>query len=339
MTHGVHLVRREQPGASALAEAFGGPVGLPGVLAAQDRRGCVVRVPGRAARWGFRWDEADQRTTRWWPQGISTSADAHPSGLVAGRRMLCTTWYAKSSGGVNEGARVTFVDLETLAYQHVLLVTVSARDDGGVALSPLRVHAGGLVWHGDHLHVAGTAGGLYSFRLADTVRVPDDSPGALGHRLVLPLRWVHAATTDDGVEPFRYSFVSLDTGTSRLVAGEYGRLRTTRRLMTLPFDPATSAPLLSSAGVSLPGTLHDGGVAGMQGVAVLDGRWFVTSSAGPYLPGSLHVGRPGRLRRRWFALPAGVEDLAAWPSQDELWSLTEYPRHRFVFSFRAGDWD
>lgn len=338
MTHGVHLVRTDLSGASDPAGGLGEVVGLPGVLGDRGRRGSVVRVPGRAARWGFGWDEEDSRTTRWWPQGISTSADADPSGLVEGRRMLCTTWYAKSSDGVNQGSRVTLVDLGTLRYQHVHLVTASPGVDGSVGLSPLRVHAGGVVWHGDHLHVAATAQGLYSFRLSDVLRVPPGPTEASGHRYVLPARVAWSAVTADGVEPLRYSFLSLDAGASRLVGGEYGRSGRTTRLFTYALDPATSSPAVSAAGVATPGVVHDAEVARMQGVAVVDGRWFVTTSAGTYLPGSLHVGAPGRFRRRWFALPVGVEDLAAWPTEGELWSLTEYPGRRFVFSLRVADW-
>jgi hypothetical protein len=340
VAYGVHLVRTEERHASvsALASAFGGAVGLPGVLADQDRSGYVVRVPGRAARWGFRWDQDDSYSTLWWPQGISTSADADPSGVVAGRRMLCTSWYAKTSDGVNQGSRVTFVDLDTLAYRHVLLVTASVRDNGTVRLTPLNVHAGGVVWRGEHLHVAATARGLYSCRLSDIVAVPPGLPGALGHRYVLPVRFGYTSVMAVGVEPLRYSFVSLDVAAARLVAGEYGRFGRTTRLLTFPAEPATGSPEVSADGVALPDAVHDTGVAGMQGVAVVAGRWFVTTSAGPYLRGSLHVGRPGRLRRHRWVLPAGIEDLSTWPSENELWSLSEWPGRRFVFSMRAGDW-
>ena len=60
----------------ALAERRGGRVGLAGVLGDLDRRARVVRVPAPAAVWGFRWDREDMRSARWWPQGITTSADS-----------------------------------------------------------------------------------------------------------------------------------------------------------------------------------------------------------------------------------------------------------------------
>jgi hypothetical protein len=46
----------------------------------------------------------------------------------------------------------------------------------------------------------------------------------------------------------------------------------------------------------------------------------------------LYVGRPGAFRRHARVLPVGVEDLAYWPSRDELWTLSEYPGRRFVLA-------
>ena len=31
-------------------------------------------------------------------------------------------------------------------------------------------------------------------------------------------------------------------------------------------------------------------------------------------------------------MPVGVEDITYWPSTDQLWSLSEYPGHRYVFA-------
>ena len=60
----------------------------------------------------------------------------------------------------------------------------------------------------------------------------------------------------------------------------------------------------------------------------------MTTSHGPWKPGSVYVGEPGAWRRHRWAVPMGPEDLAYWPSRDELWSLSEHPRRRWVFSVR-----
>src|SRR5690348_17116355 len=97
MIEGVHLARTEENLAAieALAGVTDGRVGLRAVLGDLNRRGRRGLAPGRKVRWAFTWDAEDRRTTRWWPQGISTSADSDPSERVHGHRLLVTTWYAK----------------------------------------------------------------------------------------------------------------------------------------------------------------------------------------------------------------------------------------------------
>ncbi len=328
--------------AAALSRGGGGRVGLAGVLDDLDRRASAVRVPGRAARWGFRWDEQDERDRRWWPQGITTSADHDTSEVFEGRRVLMTSWYAKDGHGANQGSRVTVVvpDEEgRLRYRHVLLVDVVRGEDGAVDVQPLRVHAGGLVWHGDHLYVAGTARGIATCHVGDVLRVGAGAglparAGALGYRYLLPVRFTYDALTDEGHERLRYSFLSLarrPSGAS-VVAGEYGRAGRTTRLVDFAIDPATSLLQVSADGLASPVSAPGDGVDGMQGATVVDGRWYVTTSAGPYWRGSLYVGEPGALRRRRWVLPVGVEDVTYWPSRDELWSQTEHPGRRYVFA-------
>lgn len=352
MEPGVHLHRGAERGAEIealageLAAQGGGRVGLDGVLTDLNRTASVVTVPAPAARWGFRWNDEDARTGRWWPQGISTSADRGGDEEYDGRRLLCTSWYAKEVAGLRKGSRVTFVDLtgDRPRYRHVLLVEATTRDDGAIDVRPVRVHAGGLVWHGEHLHVAGTARGISTFRLEDVMRVPRIGDptvlrvgeGSYGYRYLLPVRFTYDARAEDGVEPMRYSFMSLDRGGPRLVAGEYGRGGRTTRLVEFEVDPTTALLRVDEEGTARPLTLPGQGTEGMQGATVVDGTWYVTTSSGRYLRGSLYVGRPGAFRRHARVLPVGVEDIAAWPSRDELWSLTEYPGRRYVFAMDRG---
>ena len=331
---GVHLRLGDErvDEVAALASALGGRVGVAGVLADLNRSAAPVRPPSRSVTWAFRWDDEDARSQRWWPQGITSTADRDVSEEYDGRRVLCASWYSKDIDGLHKGSRVSFVDLtgERPRYRHVLLVEPVLRDDGTVDVRPVRIHAGGLVWFGDHLHVAGTARGIYSFRLDDIVRA-DDGVEALGYRYLLPVRFAYEAVTDDGVERLRYSFLSLTRGPApRLVAGEYGRRGRTTRLLSYPLDPATSLLSTTQAAEARPSGLPEQGLDGMQGAVVVDDTWYVSTSSGRYLPGSLHVGRPGAFRRHARVLPIGVEDLTYWPSTDRLWTLSEYPGRRFV---------
>ncbi|WP_460869933.1 hypothetical protein [Nocardioides pakistanensis] len=350
MRPGVHLRRSEERGdrierlVASLSSGGGGRVGLDGVLADLNRTATVVRVPGAAAHWGFRWDDEDNRSRRWWPQGITTSADHDESEVYDGRRVVMTSAYSKELDGLHKGSRISVVDLsdERPRYRHVLLVDVVTRDDGEVDVRPLKVHAGGIVWHGEHLHVAGTARGISTFRLDDVVRVGalgdrdrlGVGQGSFGYRYLLPVRFTYDAFADDGHERMRYSFLSLvrEPSGPRLVAGEYGRRGRTTRLVDFEIDPVTSLLAASEEGHAHPLSLSPEGLEGMQGATVVDGRWYVTTSAGPYLRGSMYVGRPGAFSRRARVLPVGVEDLTYWPSRDELWSLSEYPGRRFVFA-------
>ena len=353
---GLQLTRSDDRTAEvdAFVERVGPRVGLRGVLGDLDRRAKAVRVPAPGVSWGFRWDREDTWSKRWWPQGISSHADAADEDLVEGRPVLVTSSYSKDVGGVSMGARLTFVDLadrSDIRYRHVLLVEPVLREDGSVGVKPVHVHAVGIVWHGDHVHVAGTKRGFTSFRLDDVVRVPtgdaarlrirDASPRTVdtfGHRYVLPVRFTYVARTAAGAHPMRYSFASLDRSTTphELVVGEYGRGRQTTRLARFEIDPETSLLRADAGGACLPTMLTGDGVRGMQGAAVVQGTWFVTNSHGPYKLGSLWVGTPGELRERRHRLPMGPEDIAYWPQRDELWSVTEHPGRRWVFGMPRG---
>ena len=357
----MHLSRSDEWVAEvdALVSRLGGRVGLRGVLADLNRRARAVRVPAPAALHGFRWDREDMHSPRWWPQGITTSADSltgDADGLVDGRPILVTSSYSYSIDGYSQGSRLSFVDLTDpshIRYRHVLLVEPFLRDDGSVDVRPVMVHAGGIVWHGDYLHVSGTTRGLSSFRLDDIVRVPtgdasrlrvrDASPATVdtyGYRYVLPVRFTYDSHTR-GLPKMRYSFASLDRSTSPhgLVAGEYGREGMTTRLARYEIDRGTRLLRVDDEGVCRPALLEDGGVPGMQGATVVRGTWYVTTSRGRFRLGSVWVGKPGDLVEHRHELPVGPEDITYWPERDQLWSLSEYPKARYVFAMARHRFD
>jgi len=353
---GVRLTRTEENLAEidALAALLGGRVGVEPVLADLNRQARPAMRWGRAVEQAFTWDREDRTTRRWYPQGISTSADADPSGQVAGRHLLVVAWYFQDSHGNNQGSRLTFVDLSTLRYRHVLLVSPQLKK-GKVTLAPLKVHAGGIVWCGPYLHVAATTRGFMTCRIDDLLRIPDERGGrdlrrlgidgdevaSYGYRYVLPARLTYQAYTDEGHERMKYSFLSLDRASDppAIVAGEYTRGTGANRLARYPVDPGTSLLRSGQDGISRPVQLATGGVSSMQGASVARGRYHVTVSHGPWLPGSMYVGDPGRLRPHRLAMPMGPEDIAYWPSTDLLWSVSEHPWRRWVFAMRRSSFD
>ena len=386
-TPGVHLERARDRTAhlDALADLLGGRVGLVEVadnlkLTARESR--LGRLGGRAVERALAWNAHDSADPVWWPQGITTSADASaldagaldastPAGSAGrwhGRRLAVTTWYAKPHDGVRRGSRISVLDLDTLRYRHVLLVDPGTDERGRPQFSPITVHAGGIVWAGEWLHVAATRRGFLSFHLDDVLRIPDDNrqpqrigvhhddlphpdthhraatppASSFGHHYVLPARLTHRATTDEGHEPLRHSFLSLDASSTQaaLLVGEYGRGSQSTRLVRYPLDPATGLPVSDAHGRSPAAHSHQG-VRQMQGVAVVDGRLHLSVSRGPFLPGSVYTGpctgTPGALRQHWFAQPIGPEDFSYSSPDDRIWAVSEHPRRRWVYSMRR-DW-
>lgn len=330
---GIRPGRDRAADVTAYVEAGGADrTGLAGLLDHLDRRGRrSLWAPGLRVTRALTWDAADRRDRGWWPQGIGSSADARleesEPDRVHGRRLLAVTWWGTAPDGRNDGSRVSFYDLDTRRYQHADLVRVVGGDAGPV-VEPLRSHAGGLVWHGPWLLVASTSRGLWACHLDDVLRRP-------GGRFVLPVRQAWPAVTDEGAEPFRWSFLSLSRtgGGPAIVAGEYARGARSRRLLRMAVDPRTRLPRLDEDGVARPSYVAEG-VAGMQGAAERDGVWHCTVSHGPRGPGSWYVGRPGSLRHARFAVPVGPEDLCWWPEHGRLWTVTEHPRRRWLSALR-----
>lgn len=326
---GVHLRRTDENSAEIEAiAATGHRVGLAGVLDQLDRQAVRVRVPGLAVDDGFTWNGHDLHTERWWPQGITTSAD----GGWHQHRLLVTSSYSKTVDGTNHGSRITVVDLDSLQYRNVLLVVPRTDEAGSTRLDPLMVHAGGIVWFGPYLYVAGTRRGLFVCRLEDVLEVAP-GPQTFGYSHVLPVRFSYDAHNAEGTEELRYSFMSLDAAGDHphLVAGEYGKAGMTRRLVRYPLDPGTGFLRAAEDGTSRPIRLDERGVGHMQGATVVGDRHYITSSRGRWKLGSVFVGNPGNFVQFKQATPNGPEDITYWPEQDAFWSQSEYPGRRFVF--------
>jgi hypothetical protein len=302
-------------------------IGLAGLLAIRGHRARRVAVPGSAVE-GFRWRLRDVWNTTWWPQGIAP-------GEHFGRPVVITSWFAQPKRGREMGSRISVVDLgdpRRLRYHHVLLVA-PRREHGGIALDPVVVHAGGIAVSGDRLFVAATFGGIREFRLGDIMAAPPRGllqrllgrgSGPFGYRYLLPELASYGQEKKAAGERMRYSFLSLEAGGQgdevRLVSGEYSK-----------DDERRLARLRLADGRTEIDEVHVPGIPQMQGVAVHEGRWFVSASQGDKVGGDLWVGDPASLVRLPNVLPPGPEDLALWPERRQLWCVSEFPGKRWVF--------
>ncbi|CAN5899469.1 hypothetical protein BH20ACT6_BH20ACT6_01240 [soil metagenome] len=326
------------PLARTVADQLGDRVGLVGALGELDRQAGAADVPGADSETtGVGWDAADAGDRNWWPQGLTTSADAAAvprGGAPPGRRILLSAWYAKQPEHSGAATRVSIVDLDAgppgPRYAHAVLV--APHRDNPIHSRPVKVHAGGLAWCGERLLVADTRRGVRVFDLGDLVRLPTGTRRWRGFRFVLPqCGWWRAGAHGD-TRPLRWSFISLDTteaGALSLVAGEYARDGDDARLARFALDPYTGQPL-QPAPVEVVRTE----LASMQGAVRVHGTYVVSTSRGPCRRGRLWTGSPGLgpWTRHERALPVGPEDLSYEPLHRRLWTQTEYPGRRYVLS-------
>ncbi len=297
---------------------------------------------------GFRWNDGDVAVTYWYPQGVTGSWDASPDGLIAGRRVAAVAWhYDEEAAGTaqDKGVRVSFADItemDDISYRHVLLV--EPFDNDGVAdFRAAEIHAGGIVWLGDHLLVADTT---YGIRVFDMTRVLEVATGvdsigwdgvsayhAYNYRYVLPQVSRYALSPCSCAA--RFSFVALDRSSDpmSLVSGDYVSAAITGMLYRWPLEDG----LLHGGPDTTPASeawlaQHDR----MQGALAHDGQWWLSCSS--------QNGAYGRLYRTAASTPSihwewvdGPEDLSLDTTTGELWSASEDPGDRWVFSVLLSD--
>ncbi len=288
---------------------------------------------------GFGWDFEDATTTRWYPQGITSTHDASDDGLWAGREVVLVSWVL----GRNSSVRVSFCELTAGAsprYCHVLLAEPVRRwGREAIELKPIRLHAGGIVWRGPHLYVADTLRGLRVFAIDEMLEVARTSaPGCVGyregrwygagHRYVMPqvgaLRMgLVRSIIDRGP---RFSFLSLGRGvdgaSDSVISGEYRARQPGARLVSWPLFGEEEG--LSAGATVRASSALTTGRTNLQGALPIGNHLLLASSGGGRRgSGRLAVYEGERLAadRPWAT---GPEDLAYLPARDLVLSLTEH---------------
>jgi hypothetical protein len=290
---------------------------------------------------GMCWNSGDADTTKWTPQGITTTADAYASTLYDGRRAVAVTWY----NGDTDQTRVTLMGadshLDDQAYRHILLVKPTA---SGFRAN-LDCHGGGAAWYGHLLYVACT----------DTVRIfdwnhvygantqdwCDDIVGegtrcAAGYALVM----AQVGTLTSSNNSVRFSSLSIDRASSpdKLVVSEYstgvgGKLLrynldyTTRHLSAGRPADAWNVPWTKVQGAITHGTK----------------MWFNSSDGSPYGTLRFWDSDAGQSVRS-YASAIGAESLSYWGwgdgsggNPDRIYTLSEHATQRAVIAVRQGD--
>ncbi|HEX6025731.1 MAG TPA: hypothetical protein VFZ00_27310 [Solirubrobacter sp.] len=300
---------------------------------------------------GSRWycfdpaDSANGGNAEWYPQGVSTSADAG----TGGREAILVSWY-DSAQAPAKGVRVSFLDTATNSYRHVLLVypyingagkptyEIVGRPQGGI-------HAGGIVWHGNQLYVVDTTRGIRVFDMrqifeigsndSDKIGLRGSKYHGFGYRYVMPQvgAWVNDAGPDnDGNHTCeahgapKFSSIGYDNGA--LITSEYCRANGAYgRVARWSLKPDANGHLRATEALRLP-------VHNVQGAVSAGGTYYLSRSRGEDTHGQLIPATPkdgklvaGTARRAGI----GPEDLSYWPGRNELWTVTEHPGKRMLY--------
>ncbi|WP_240643946.1 hypothetical protein [Antribacter gilvus] len=338
-------------------------VSMGSVAADGNRTGVACSAPVTHRVASFCWSSGDRDTTEWYPQGITTSADAYGEATYDGRRILLASWYDSSGTAPNKGVRISVVDLTAgtaaPSYRHILLVEPSGTT-AAPSFKPVPVHAGGIMWYGNLLYVADTSNGFRVFDLdhlwqvstGDESKVGRQSDGSFhahNYKYVLPQTARFTDSTVGGYAQLRHSSVALDRTSSpdSVVVTEYqtstdlaggSQVRTVR----IPIDYTNRFLKPASDGIIKATEAYRIDLESVQGSVAVNGELFYSQSDGtsfsdPSSAGDLHTwdAPSGAIVRHGNALAVGAEDLSYDPTRDQMWSLSEHPGYRWVYAFDA----
>ena len=301
-------------------------------------------------------NQGDLDTVKWRPQGIACDLHANRNGR--NRKYIIVSWYNYNDNvdGGDYGTRLSFINIDTWEYRHVLLVQPTGNDK---VFEAAKGHAGGIAWYGDYIYVAYTDVGFQVYNINHLIRAKDNpdkdkvgvySDGfyAYDYKYFLPLTGTNQFTVHKGKEcdPViinvhkddddfglpKFSFVSVVRGNSKtpdcLLSGEFDNC------------PGHTSWLskwaLDSSGLLNPFIEQPFGIkefnldiGSVQGAAEALGFFWFSQSTNPDGPSILHqlsrkaqIGHSGQAK--YPGWPMGAEDLDFDDSDNSLWCLTEY---------------
>ena len=295
---------------------------------------------------GFNWDDGDSDVSYWYPQGITGSSDARPSGYVSGRRLILVSWYNKTEARPTKGARVSLADLtdpDDINYRHILLVEPYITGDGETDFKPTEtesgnaLHVGGIVWYGNYLFVADTTKGIRVFDFSRLIEVSNTSDtGRVGfsgsrsdaHGYKYIAVQVARYTQPEDACYFNFSALGLDLSSNppTMITSEYRGDDSQGRLVHWPVDVETGL-LLDIDGQVRGRDAQAAAQEKIQGALSWEGNYYISSSSQYQNFGRLYRTRPG-LESRITAWVYGAEDLYYERISGMIWTAAEHPDFR-----------
>lgn len=300
---------------------------------------------------GFKWQNDDVATPRWYPQGIAGLRSAPRED--AAHKYILVSWYGKGDYD-NKGVRVSFVDVTDMTrvkYRHVLLVKPSG--DSRV-FAPITIpgrdgrlhslHAGGLATCGDTLYVADTNGGIRAFDTRIVFSAVEDLPDktrcgiidgqayAFDYRYILPQSAHYKMTMSQGDGDQNFSFAAMDwtdSDSPTLITGNYHSAN---------YDnPPPKIVWWKLEGDRITEYDHSftTDVERVQGAVSSDGFLWLSQSGGT---AKLWRVKTQDRTSKMFTWPHGCEDLHCSRYSRNLWCLTEHPGDRFVFAVKLDEY-
>ncbi|PGH06965.1 hypothetical protein GX51_02003 [Blastomyces parvus] len=289
----------------------------------------------------FTWEDAngydDVNTRKWYPQGISTTADATDTGDYEGDVATLISWHSDNYNGGKRGARISFINMNKgaeRAYRNVLLVrpTEGGSKPNFEALSDL--HAGGIAWYGHFLYVVATTGGLlvfdmrhiYEVAIGDGIGRVGDKYQAHNYRYVLPQVRTYEWQPKEGVKNLHFSFVGLDktSNPASLVTGEWFPIGP-GRLTHWDLDESSRLLKVDGDNIATASRAVQHSLTNIQGSITINNKYFLTQSKGSLWTFTWEDGQ-----KEHKDVFSGVPEDLSYQKGYGLWAQMEPPGNRHV---------
>lgn len=168
-------IKLKQGGASSLIKALDDALNNVSVDEVVADANHAMSITGGKYKWPTKKDDDEFNNESWYPQGISSSADAGDAKYNKNHLFL-VSWYAKKDE--EKGVRISFINTSVSPpkYRQVLFVEPTGTTSKP-SFKTVGVHAGGIAWYGNLLYVADTNNGVRIFDV-DHIWKVDDCDGA-----------------------------------------------------------------------------------------------------------------------------------------------------------------